>query len=139
VQRQIQYGGRRGVPWGISESAYYAQDLDGNYQYAPSACQGSGLKRGLGDDLGRRALIASFLAAPLDPRRCSRNADRLRREGLEGKYGFYEAIDYTGRSTAKRPRGGIPLPTYMAHHQGMTLVVDRQRAQRIADAEPLSL
>ena len=50
VQRQIQYGQRRGVPWGISESAYYAQDLDGNYQYRAFGVPGLGLKRGLAND-----------------------------------------------------------------------------------------
>ena len=33
VRRQIEYAAQRGVPWGISESAYAAQDLDKNYQY----------------------------------------------------------------------------------------------------------
>ena len=54
VQRQIQYGERRGVPWGISESAYHAQDLDGNYQYRAFGVPGLGLKRGLADDLGQQ-------------------------------------------------------------------------------------
>ncbi len=48
VERQIQYGAQRGVPWGISESAYYAQDIEGNYQYRAFGVPGLGLKRGLG-------------------------------------------------------------------------------------------
>src|SRR5207249_8562348 len=35
VSRQIEYGRERGVPWGISESAYAARDLHFNYQYGP--------------------------------------------------------------------------------------------------------
>ena len=66
VQRQIQYGERRGVPWGISESAYLAQDLEGNYQYRAFGVPGLGLKRGLADDLVI-APYASLLAAPLQP------------------------------------------------------------------------
>jgi cyclic beta-1,2-glucan synthetase len=121
VQRQIQYGDRRDVPWGISESAYFAQDLDGNYQYRAFGVPGLGLKRGLGDDLVV-APYASFLAAPIAPQAVLENLDRLRAAGLEGRYGFYEAIDYTAERLPKDHAGGMPLPTYMAHHQGMTLV-----------------
>ena len=122
VQRQIQYGQRRGVPWGISESAYYAQDLEGNYQYRAFGVPGLGLKRGLGDDLVV-APYASFLAAPIDPAAVLDNVERLRAAGLEGKFGFYEAIDYTtDRLPAQFTGTGIALPTYMAHHQGMILV-----------------
>jgi len=94
VQRHIQYGERRGVPWGISESAYNARDLDGNFQYRAFGVPGLGLKRGLADDLVI-APYASFLAAPLAPAEVIDNLDRLAHAGLEGKYGFYEAIDYT--------------------------------------------
>jgi cyclic beta-1,2-glucan synthetase len=121
VQRQIQYGARRGVPWGISESAYQAQDLDGNYQYRAFGVPGLGLKRGLADDLVV-APYASVLAAPLAPEAVLANLERLRAAGLEGQYGFYEAIDYTLDRLPKERTGGVPLPTYMAHHQGMTLV-----------------
>src|SRR6185436_11156423 len=87
VQRQIQYGQRRGVPWGISESAYYAQDLEGNYQYRAFGVPGLGLKRGLADDLVV-APYACLLAAPLAPAEVLDNFDRFRAAGLEGKYGF---------------------------------------------------
>ena len=66
VQRQIEYGTQRGVPWGISESAYYAQDLDKNYQYRAFGVPGLGLKRGLAEDLVV-APYASVLAAPHRP------------------------------------------------------------------------
>ena len=33
VARQIEYGRERSVPWGVSESAYHARDLQLNYQY----------------------------------------------------------------------------------------------------------
>jgi len=121
IQRQMQYGDRRGVPWGTSESAYHAQDLDGNYQYRAFGVPGLGLKRGLGDDLVI-APYASFLAAPLVPVAVLANVERLRAVGLEGRYGFYEAIDYTIDRLPKEHTGGILLPTYMAHHQGMSLV-----------------
>jgi cyclic beta-1,2-glucan synthetase len=121
VQRHIQYGERRGVPWGISESAYNARDLDGNFQYRAFGVPGLGLKRGLADDLVI-APYASFLAAPLAPAEVIDNLERLSHAGLEGKYGFYEAIDYTPERLPADHVGGLPLPTYMAHHQGMSLV-----------------
>ena len=121
VQRQILYGAQRGVPWGISESAYNAQDLEGNYQYRAFGVPGLGLKRGLGDDLVV-APYASLLAAPLAPSDVLRNLERLRGEGLLGPFGYYEAIDYTPERIPAGHQGGVVLPTYMAHHQGMILL-----------------
>ena len=47
VQRQIDYGAALGMPWGISESAYNARDLELTYQYSNFGVPGLGLKRGL--------------------------------------------------------------------------------------------
>jgi cyclic beta-1,2-glucan synthetase len=121
VARQIQYGAQRGVPWGVSESAYFAQDLEGNYQYRAFGVPGLGLKRGLADDLVI-APYAAMLAAPLAPAEVVENLKRLRAEGMTGRYGFYEAIDYTAERLPPDRTGGYPLPTYMAHHQGMSLL-----------------
>src|SRR6185436_19116962 len=121
IDRQVQYGERRGVPWGVSESVYFAQDLEGNYQYRAFGVPGLGLKRGLGDDLVV-APYASLLAAPLAPREVLANLERLRSQGMTGRYGYYDAIDYTADRLPKDYEGGVPLVTYMAHHQGMTLL-----------------
>ena len=51
VRRQIDYAAARGVPWGISESAYNVVDRHGTYQYKAFGVPGLGLKRGLGDEL----------------------------------------------------------------------------------------
>ena len=103
VQRQIEYGAQRGVPWGISESAYYAQDLERNYQYRAFGVPGLGLKRGLGEDLVV-APYASILAAPIAPQAVLENLERLATEGMCGRFGFYEAIDYTPERLPARPR-----------------------------------
>jgi hypothetical protein len=42
VQRQIEYGRERGVPWGISESGYNKTDRDLNYQYKAFGVPGLG-------------------------------------------------------------------------------------------------
>jgi len=47
VQVQIRYGTKLGIPWGISESAYNARDLELTYQYSNFGVPGLGLKRGL--------------------------------------------------------------------------------------------
>ena len=46
VRRQMKYGAERGVPWGVSESAYNARDLELTYQYSTSACRDWDLSAG---------------------------------------------------------------------------------------------
>src|SRR5204862_5218923 len=59
VRRQIDYAAERGVPWGISESAYNLVDRHGNYQYKAFGVPGLGLKRGLGDEV----VVAPYASA----------------------------------------------------------------------------
>ena len=68
VQRQIEYGAALGVPWGISESAYNARDLEMTYQYSNFGVPGLGLKRGLGANIVI-APYATALAAMVEPAR----------------------------------------------------------------------
>ncbi len=120
VCRQIQYGAERGVPWGVSESAYSARDLDLTYQYSSFGVPGLGLKRGLIDDVVV-APYATALAAMIDPAAATQGFRRLAEAGGRGSYGFYEALDYTG---ARVPEGTdvVVVRAYMSHHQGMSLV-----------------
>ena len=128
VRRQREYARERGVPWGISESAFNLTDRHGNYQYRAFGVPGLGLKRGLADDLVV-APYATALAAMVAPREAVANLRRLAREGLDGRYGYYEAIDYTPRKTYD-PEGdprtagarGVVVKAFLAHHQGMSLV-----------------
>jgi cyclic beta-1,2-glucan synthetase len=140
ISRQMKYGAQRGVPWGISESAYNLQDLEGNYQYRAFGVPGLGLKRGLADDLVV-APYATVLAALVSPSDAVANLKALRDEGLAGRYGYYEAIDYTEERLPKGTRGGVVLPTYMAHHQGMSVlaldeVLNGSPMQRRFHADP---
>ncbi|MGH7542604.1 MAG: glucoamylase family protein, partial [Gemmatimonadota bacterium] len=120
VRRQISYGAERGVPWGISESAYNVRDLDLTFQYSNFGVPGLGLERGLSEDLVV-APYASALAAMIDPGAAARNLSRLVEVGARGAYGFYEALDYT-RSRVPEGKPVAVVSAYMAHHQGMTLV-----------------
>ena len=120
VQRQIEYGKERGVPWGISESAYNARDIDFTYQYSSFGVPELGLKRGLNEDL-IIAPYATALAAMIEPSAAIENLRRLAQAGGLGVYGFYEALDYTG-SRLPEGKNVAVIRAYMAHHQGMTLV-----------------
>jgi cyclic beta-1,2-glucan synthetase len=120
VWRQKAFGEELGVPWGISESAYYARDLEFTYQYSSFGVPVLGLKRGLGEDVVV-APYATALAAMVDPRAAVLNFARLAGVAAQGRFGFYEALDYTSR----RLPAGQPFAivrAYMAHHQGMTIV-----------------
>jgi len=120
VRRQIEYGRERGVPWGVSESAYNARDLQLNYQYGPFGIPGLGLKRGLSDDLVV-APYSTALAAMVEPRAALDNMRRLIRAGALTGYGFYESIDYTKERLQPDQEKAL-IKTFMAHHQGMILI-----------------
>ncbi len=122
VRRQIDYAATRGMPWGISESAYTAVDRLGNYQYKAFGVPGLGLKRGLGDELVVSP-YATALAVLIDPARSARNLRRLADIGMLAELGFYESIDYTDRAGGRpAPNDGVIVRAYFAHHAGMTLV-----------------
>ena len=120
VTRQIAYGKQLGLPWGISESGYNLVDVNFNYQYRAFGVPGLGLKRGLAADTVI-APYASALALMVSPEAACANLQRLAGEGLMGRHGFFEAVDYT---PARQRRGETRtiLHSYMAHHQGMTLL-----------------
>jgi cyclic beta-1,2-glucan synthetase len=117
---QRRFAAAQGVPWGISESAYAGCDHTLAYQYAPQGVARLALRRTPADELVV-APYATALAAQLEPHRASQNFTELQALGARGALGFIEALDYT----AARQSGGeamTPVHTFMAHHQGMTLV-----------------
>jgi cellobiose phosphorylase len=120
VARQIEYGKQRGVAWGVSESGYNMVDLHLNYQYRAFGVPGLGLKRGLAEDLVI-APYASVLALMVAPEAACFNLQRLAEEGFVGKYGFFEAIDYTP-ARQRRGQSHVIVRSFMAHHQGMSLL-----------------
>jgi cyclic beta-1,2-glucan synthetase len=119
VEYQRGYAERRGVPWGISESAFGVTDAEGNYQYRAFGAPGLGIRRGLTDDLVI-APYASALALCVWPGAAVRNLQNLEKLGAAGAYGFIDALDYTPDRAPER-NGFVPVRTYMAHHQGMTM------------------
>ena len=120
VSRQIEYGAQRGVPWGISESAYNFRDLELTYQYSNFGVPGLGLKRGLSENVVV-APYATMLASMVDPLAAVQNLSQLAEAGGSGRYGWYEALDYTPGRTPEGKSVAV-VRAYMAHHQGMSLV-----------------
>ena len=120
VRRQMKYGAELGIPWGVSESAYNARDLELTYQYQTFGVPGLGLKRGLSEN----AVIAPYataLAAMVDPTAAANNFAALLKAGGLGHFGWYEALDYTPSRVPEGETVAV-VRAYMAHHQGMTLV-----------------
>ena len=139
VARQIAYGASRKVPWGMSESGYNVTDVHLNYQYRAFGVPGLGLKRGLADDLVV-APYASLMALMVAPQPACANLRRMAAAGFAGRYGYYEAIDYTpARITRGQPFAIVR--SFMAHHEGMSflslayVLLDRPMQRRF-DAYP---
>ncbi len=120
VKKQIEYGKEQGVPWGISESCYNMVDAHLTYQYRAFGVPELGFKRGLHLDLVI-APYATIMALMVDPAAACKNLERLHAKGYEGRYGFFESIDYT---PSRLPRAKVPalIQSFMTHHQGMNLL-----------------
>ncbi|MFA5657704.1 MAG: glucoamylase family protein [Oscillospiraceae bacterium] len=106
------------VPFGISESGYYAFDNALNYQYKAHGVQKIGLKRGLDNELVVSP-YSSYLVLEHDFDSAFANLNELKEYGMYGSYGFYEAIDF---SEARTQNNGAIIKSYMAHHVGMSIV-----------------
>jgi cellobiose phosphorylase len=120
IAYQKSYCKERKVPWGISESAYYGFDLNSNYQYKAFGAPGAGLKRGLSSELVISP-YSTIMAMQFDVQGAYSNLQRLSQEGLEGIYGFYEAVDYT-RERLPKGKKKVIIKCFMVHHQGMSLM-----------------
>ncbi|MBZ9653920.1 GH36-type glycosyl hydrolase domain-containing protein [Phyllobacterium lublinensis] len=120
VQRQIEYGESKGLPWGISEAAYNARDPEMNYQYTNFGVPTLGLKRGLSKNYVV-APYASIMASQYQPAAAVKNLRRLRDMGALGKFGFYDAVDFT-KSRVREDEEYAIVRNYMAHHHGMSIV-----------------
>ena len=107
----------RGV-FGKSESGYFMFDSAMNYQYKAFGVQALGLKT----DLGKELVISpysSFLALKASLSSTLGNLSYLKKFGMYGKYGFFEAIDFTKSRVGK---GNAVIRSYMSHHVGMSMI-----------------
>ncbi|MBC7383149.1 MAG: cyclic beta 1-2 glucan synthetase, partial [Bacteroidia bacterium] len=120
VKCQATHRKQVGMPWGISESGFNMINANSQYQYRAFGYPGLGLKRGLEEDTVI-APYASALALMIEPEKACENLELLHELGFEGRYGFYEAIDYTP-SRLQRGQSKAVIYSYMTHHQGMSLL-----------------
>jgi len=120
IKSQKKYGRQRDMPWGASESAFNSLDINLDYQYKAIGVPWLGLKRGLIED-AVVAPYASCLALLVDPEGAVQNLKRLKGEGLDGPYGYYEAADYTPERLPFEEKRAV-VKSFMAHHQGMSLL-----------------
>jgi cyclic beta-1,2-glucan synthetase len=120
LDAQVHYGREKKVPWGVSESGYYAFDMNLNYQYQAFGVPNLGYKRESHDDLVITP-YASLIGLSLRPQTILKNMAHLEELNMLGRFGFYESLDYT---KARIPEGQpyAIVKSYMAHHQGMILV-----------------
>jgi hypothetical protein len=121
VHSQQTYAARKGVPWGISESAYFKLDDSGNYQYYAFGLPHLALRKA-----EVKALVISpystFLALGADPSGALSNLRKMDSMEWFGAYGFYEAADFTSvRRRLWQDRYQL-VRCWMAHHQGMSLL-----------------
>ncbi|MDO9004398.1 MAG: glucoamylase family protein [Aquabacterium sp.] len=120
VLEQMSYAHKQRTPWGMSESAYAASDHTLAYQYSPQGVPRLALRRTPLDELVI-APYATVLAAELLPRQAVSNLRRIESLLGRGRYGLIEALDFspsrqTGVDRVSR------VSTFMAHHQGMSIV-----------------
>ena len=124
VAEQQVFGRAQGLPWGVSESAYFAQDHSLAYQYSPFGVPRLALRRTPRADQVV-APYATLMATMFAPHESIANLRRLELLQSRGDFGFMDALDFT---TARQPHinpGSAPfsvVKNYMAHHQGMALV-----------------
>lgn len=122
VECQIIYGQKRGIPWGISESAFSEIDANRTYQYRSFGVPGLGFKRDLEEDLVVSP-YSTALALSVKPLAAVKNLMRLStgHHNLYSAYGYYESIDFA-RQQGPHGERGVIVYAYMAHHQGMSLL-----------------
>jgi cyclic beta-1,2-glucan synthetase len=121
VHAQQEYAAKKGVPWGISESAFATRDAAGNYGYMAFGLPRLSLMRRESNTLVISP-YSTFLALAVDRPAALKNLRRMGAMGWCGPYGFYEAADYSAAQGRIRPSHCELTRCWMAHHQGMSLL-----------------
>ena len=119
IEAHQHFARRLKIPWGMAESASAVFDIEQNYHYQAFGEPSIGYKR----ELSQFVVVSPYataLALPFAPQAALKNLHALEDSGGSGRYGFYDAIDYTGISIYKHAPG-IAAKIYFAHHQGFIL------------------
>ena len=116
LEAQKREAEKYGIPFGFSESCFYDGEAEEKYGYKAIGAFSVGIK----PDMKAQAVVSpysTFLFLGADPSAAMKNLSRLKKSGIYGKYGFYEAADY--RESRENPR---IIRCFMAHHAGMSIV-----------------
>ncbi len=106
------------IPFGISESCFYSVDNLLNYRYKAHGIKELALKREA-DDESVISPYSVFLTLPFDKKSAMKALDSLSALHCEGKYGFYEAVDFSKERTDGEDYAVVRC--YMSHHVGMSI------------------
>ena len=120
IREQIRFAEAEGIPWGISESGYYAFDRQLHYQYYAFGVPTLAMKPTAAQDRVV-APYATVMALPYAPQKALQNLRRLVSMDMLGEYGFLEAADFTA-ARLREEESFRRVESVMAHHQGMALM-----------------
>ena len=101
----------KGLPWGISETAYNELDDAQNYKYHAFGVPYLKFQNTTPD----RIVISpysSLMTISVDDRAVYDNIQRFRQLGMQDEFGFFESYDEEDH---------VPVKAHYAHHQGMIL------------------
>ena len=111
AQRAFIKNTAKGMPWGISETAYNELDDAQNYKYHAFGVPYLKFQNTTPD----RIVISpysSLMTIGVDDRAVYENMQRFKALGMYDEYGFYESYDEEDH---------VPVKAHYAHHQGMIL------------------
>lgn len=110
--------GKKRKVFGVSESGYWHFDSEMNYQYKAFGHAELSLDPYCNND-DVISPYSSFLMLASEAHDCLDNLLELKELGAYGKYGFYEAVDFSHERVGN---GYAVVKSFMAHHIGMSFI-----------------
>jgi cyclic beta-1,2-glucan synthetase len=120
VVAQQGYADDKGIPWGVSECAFAKVEDNGAYGYRAFGVPQLALQQE--EERLVVAPYATMLALGIDPPEAISNLRWMKKKGWFGRYGYYEAADFTKDVRPSRRQRFALVRSWMVHHQGMSLL-----------------